>query len=188
MKAAEVNEKFATVRRHARALALCNRLVRRAALYDLWRKLRRKETDLICFAEAMGAANAYQKIRRGIRSVPVRQIVGSVGRSRDFTREFLPRACVNQERWSRIALAFTETCPVVQLYQVGEVYFVVDGHHRISVAYARGCQMIEADITEVVAPPRLLPESIRTSLGDMAQGESAGKQLCSLVMPFGHST
>lgn len=106
-----------------------------------------------------------------------------MGRSQDFTRDFLPRSCTNQERWARLALAFPETFPVVELYQVGEVYFVVDGHHRISVAYARGCQAIEADVTEVMTPLMVMPASIHTQSWDRSQRDPVGKQFRSLSMP-----
>jgi hypothetical protein len=110
----------------------------------------------------MQSPHRYHKLPRGLRSVPLRQIVGSVGRSRDFTRDFLPRRSVNQQRWARIDRAFarSEALPAVELYQVGEVYFILDGHHRISVARDRGLQEIEAAIMAVETPVPLTLELV----------------------------
>jgi hypothetical protein len=82
---------------------------------------------------------------------PLENIVGSVGRYRDFTRNFLPRAGVNEERWTRLdaALNSMEGFPPVELFKVGEVYFVRDGNHRVSVARANGSTHIEAYVTEI---------------------------------------
>ncbi|OGO42703.1 MAG: hypothetical protein A2Z04_01275, partial [Chloroflexi bacterium RBG_16_57_9] len=78
-------------------------------------------------------------------------IVGSVGRYRDFTREFLPRAGANRERWKWLDQAVNrlEDLPPIQVYQLGDAYFVKDGHHRISVALANEATHIEALVTEV---------------------------------------
>lgn len=83
--------------------------------------------------------------------VPLENIVGSVGRYRDFTRNFLPRAGVNEERWTRLdaALNSMEGFPPVELFKIGEVYFVRDGNHRVSVARANGSTHIEAFVTEI---------------------------------------
>jgi hypothetical protein len=87
----------------------------------------------------------------GSRMVPLELIVGSVGRYRDFTRTFLPRSGVNEERWARLDAAMNslEGLPLVELFKIGEVYFVRDGNHRVSVARANGATHIEAYVTEV---------------------------------------
>jgi len=85
----------------------------------------------------------------GLQTVEVRRILGSEGRSRDFDRHFLPLRKCTRERWTSIAAAQLMGIPLppVSLIQVGERYYVRDGHHRVSVARALGQEYIEAEIT-----------------------------------------
>lgn len=130
---------------------------------DLWSRVTGSKTDLVRFADVAQPLHLRQQLSRGIRSVPLKQIVGSVGRAQDFTGTFLPRSKVNEERWAQIEMAFQqmETLPPVQLYQVGKVYFVSDGHHRISVARANGLREIEADVVELPSPVQLQVEDFQ---------------------------
>jgi hypothetical protein len=109
------------------------------------------EADLVSYSEVANRLRARQQIEKGTQAVPLDQIVGSVGRYRDFTRTFLPRAGVNQERWTRLdaALNSMEGFPPVELFKIGQVYFVKDGNHRVSVARANGATHIEAYVTEL---------------------------------------
>src|SRR3712207_1470287 len=72
---------------------------------------------------------------RGLQHVPLSKIVGSEGRYADFDRYFLPRQTQTQERWQRINMARQGDffLPPVELYKIGDVYFVKDGNHRVSV-------------------------------------------------------
>ncbi len=85
----------------------------------------------------------------GIRAVPIDRIVGSEGRGQDFDAGFRPLRGHNEVRWVRVAEAMYMGVPLppVHLIQIGDVYFVRDGHHRISVAKALGQNEIEADVT-----------------------------------------
>ena len=85
-----------------------------------------------------------------LRTVNLRQIRGSVGRQRDFDADFHPIESNTEQRWMRVATAREEGrgLPPVQLIRVGETFFVQDGHHRVSVARARGEVDIEAEVTE----------------------------------------
>lgn len=87
---------------------------------------------------------------RGLRQVPLSQIVGSEGRYTDFDRQFLPRHNHLYHRWQSVDLAHYQaiSLPPVELYQIGGVYFVKDGNHRISVARAHGLADIDAYVTE----------------------------------------
>jgi hypothetical protein len=109
------------------------------------------ERDLVSYDEVVAKLHARQQIEKGTQMVPLENIVGSVGRYRDFTRNYLPRAGVNEERWTRLdaALNSMEGFPPVELFKVGEVYFVRDGNHRVSVARANHSTHIEAYITEI---------------------------------------
>lgn len=140
-----------------------SRHVMKARVADVWGRLVGGETDLVRFAEVTARLHTRQQLPRGIQSVPLRQIIGSVGRTHDFTRTFLPRAQVDMERWVKLDTMFNtmEPLPPVDLYQIGEVYFVQDGHHRISVARANGLREIEADVIELKSPVPLNVEDFQ---------------------------
>jgi hypothetical protein len=127
------------------------RSVTQAQMADLLGLITGGEHDLVSYDQVANRVRARQQIERGTQMVPLEQIVGSVGRYRDFTRTFLPRAGVNQERWTRLdaALNSMEGFPPVELFKIGEVYFVKDGNHRVSVARANGATHIEAYVTEL---------------------------------------
>jgi hypothetical protein len=88
----------------------------------------------------------------GFRVVSLDRIVGSVDRGRDFDRRFRPTSGRSRGRWEQIAAAARrgEAFPPIDALQVGELYFVRDGHHRVSVARALGRTDIDASVTEVV--------------------------------------
>ena len=92
-------------------------------------------------------------------AIPLDKIVGSVGRYKDFTRDFLPRNDDLAPRWTRIeqALDNPEGLSPIDAYQIGDVYFVADGNHRVSVARANGFKDIEAYVTEIPIDPGIEP-------------------------------
>lgn len=99
-------------------------------------------------------------IYRGLRTVPVKNIVGSVNRYRDFDRAFLPTQTFTADRWIQINRAFylDVSLPPVLLYKVGDVYFVVDGNHRVSVAREKGQEYMEAEVRECAVRVPLTPD------------------------------
>ncbi len=127
------------------------RFANKAQIADVMAKMTGGNVDLVSYDEVARRIKTRQQIEMGTRTVPLNQIVGSVGRYRDFTRTFLPRAGINAERWARIdaAMHSLEGFPPIELYKVGEVYFVRDGNHRVSVARANGLTHIEAYVTDI---------------------------------------
>jgi hypothetical protein len=123
----------------------------KAQLADLLSRITGADDNLVSYDMVAKHLRARQQIETGIQMVPLDQIVGSVGRYRDFTRSFFPRAGANAERWTRLDAAMNslEGFPPVELFKIGEVYFVRDGNHRVSVARANGATHIEAYVTEV---------------------------------------
>jgi hypothetical protein len=105
-------------------------------------------------------------IYRGIKTVEVEKIVGSLNRYHQFDRAFLPLDDQVAPRWQNVDRAFYQevNLPPVVLYKVGDVYFVVDGHHRVSVAREQGQLFIEAEVrecsTKVNITPDLKPEDL----------------------------
>lgn len=116
--------------------------------------------DLLPFEEVRRQLKGRQTIARGRQTIPLDKIVGSVGRYRDFNRAFLPRGAVSQERWTRLDEVWNrlEYIPPIEVYKVGDVYFVQDGNHRVSVARANGATDIEAYVTEVPIKVPLDPD------------------------------
>jgi hypothetical protein len=103
---------------------------------------------------------------RGVKTIRVDQVAGSLNRYHEFDRAFLPKADQLSSRWQKVDRAFYEDIhlPPVVLYKVGEVYFVVDGHHRVSVAREQGQEFIEAEVrecsTRVSFGPDIKPEDL----------------------------
>jgi hypothetical protein len=130
-----------------------SRARRRALLRKVRIHVRRDTASdelLLCFDDLRKIPGAVGRIHRGIRTVPVAQIWGSVGRCSEFDRDFMPTRASVEERWKRIDLAFYrgEMLPPVSLYKVGGFYFVLDGHHRVSVAASHGVKWIDGEVTE----------------------------------------
>ena len=123
----------------------------KAQVADLMGKVTGADTDLVSYDAVATRLRARQQIEMGTRMVPLDQIVGSVGRYRDFTRTFLPRAAISPERWARVdaIMHSLEGYLPIELYKIGQVFFVRDGNHRVSVARANGLTHIEAYVTEI---------------------------------------
>ncbi|CAN5408594.1 DUF4032 domain-containing protein [soil metagenome] len=122
----------------------------RAFLNDIRALFRRESNDLIPYHEVRNRIHPEQESYRGIQAVPVREIVGSEDRFRDFDRAFLPRQNHTAGRWKNIDRAYLQdvTLPPIQLYKVGNVYFVKDGNHRVSVARNSKVEFIDAEVIE----------------------------------------
>ncbi len=116
--------------------------------------------DLIPFEEVRTRLHLTQKYCRGLQDIELAHIRGSVGRYRDFTSAFLPRRDHLRQRWERVnAVVFTQGMPPIEVYQVGDAYFVVDGNHRVSIARQEGIETIEAYVWEFVTPVGLSAEA-----------------------------
>jgi hypothetical protein len=134
---------------------------RRARLLsDVARRMRREPDDvglILPFEEVVDALGRVGQVDRGLRVVPLDAIVGTVDRAADFDRGFRPTTTRLRSRWERIAAAQRrgEPLPPISLFQVGELYFVRDGHHRVSVAKSLGRSDIDAYVIEVKTRLRL---------------------------------
>ncbi len=123
----------------------------RASFQELLARLTRNPVELLSYEEVRQKLRTSGVASQSIREVPLDAIVGSVGRYTDFTRSFLPRRTSDRERWVRIMVATNDASglPPVDLYLIDEVYFVSDGHHRVSVAKEVGADTIQAYVTEI---------------------------------------
>ena len=102
----------------------------------------------LSFQEVVDALGLVDEVALGTQVIPVEQIVGSVDKVRDFDPKFRPRTGRNRQRWERIAEAARrgEPLPPIDAYRIGDMYFVRDGHHRVSVHRALELPLIEADV------------------------------------------
>jgi hypothetical protein len=147
-----------------------SRARRRQALSRLARRLRREPDDvnvILPFDEVVEALGWRGERRLGLKVIPLDSIVGTVDRSRDFDRRFRPTSRRVRRRWERIAAAMRrgEAMPPIDVYRIGDLHFVRDGHHRVSVARALGHDTVEAYLTEVITA---VPADERTRLRDLA--------------------
>ncbi len=112
--------------------------------------------ELLDFTDVSQRLNLMHAIYRGLQDVPLDSIVGSVGRYLDFTSAFLPSDNSLRERWERIAALYLDPgstgVPPIELYKVGNAYFVKDGNHRVSVARQLELEDIEAYVWEYPPP------------------------------------
>ena len=150
----------------ARVQADFTRARSRAFLNDIFSFLSGRPKRLLSYDQVKEKLRIGGPIYRGVRTVEIARIVGSVNRYADFDRAFLPTHNRIANRWQNIDRAFYEDVglPPVVLYKVGDVYFVVDGHHRVSVARQQGQEFIEAEVREchvkVPVGPDLRPEDL----------------------------
>jgi len=130
------------------ASSLYTRARKRGQRGQLWAGLTGRSRGLLALGEVCTACSVQNQGDGGIRTVSIGQIRGSEGRATDFDRDFNPIQDHTRDRWLGIAAARNRGRPLppVALIQVGDHYFVRDGHHRISVARALGQQVIEAAV------------------------------------------
>ena len=128
--------------------------------------LGRQPTTLLSYQDVKDKLHIGGPIYRGLKTVAVKDIVGSLNRYHQFDRAFLPLEDQTADRWQNIDRAFymEVNLPPVVLYKVAQVYFVVDGHHRVSVARQQGQVDIEAEVrecsTRINISPDLKPEDL----------------------------
>ncbi len=127
-----------------------DRARQKAFFHDLIAAIGRRPNDLIPYHEVRQRLSPDRESYRGLQTVNINQIVGSMDRFNDFDRAFLPRQRHTANRWKSVDKAFLRDVrlPPIQLYQVGDIYFVKDGNHRVSVAREKGADFIDAEVIE----------------------------------------
>jgi hypothetical protein len=128
---------------------------RRTAASRIAHRLRGEPGDvnvILPFEEVVSALGRRGERRLGLQTIPLESIVGTVDRGREFDRRFRPTSSRVRTRWERIAAAQRRgaAMPPIDVYRIGELHFVKDGHHRVSVARAFGWDTIDAYVTEVL--------------------------------------
>ena len=134
---------------------------RRGFIQDILSDLSGRSDSLLSFSEV------HEQLRLSepsedmtLEEIPLDKIVGSVGRYRDFNRAFLPRAQIDPQRWMRIDRLRRHTdLPPIDVFKIGDCYFVRDGNHRVSVARARNDKIIRARVVEIPTRVPLEPDT-----------------------------
>jgi hypothetical protein len=144
-----------------------SRARRRRRLSDLAARLRREPDDvnvILPFDEVVAALGKRGERRLGLKTIELDSIVGTVDRTREFDRSFRPTSRRVRRRWEGIAKAIRrgDAMPPIDVYRIGGLHFVIDGHHRVSVARQLGLEVIEASVTEIVTEVPVGPD-IRVS-------------------------
>jgi hypothetical protein len=129
-------------------VALYQRALDRGRRGQTWSMLGGRLRCMLSLESVRAASHVVSSHDTGLRTVPIDRIMGSEGRAHDFDCDFNPLHDMTRDRWLGIASAMQKgrALPPVALIQVGDRYFVRDGHHRISVARALGRQAIEATV------------------------------------------
>ncbi|MGI6249851.1 MAG: hypothetical protein ACOYKD_00585 [Anaerolineaceae bacterium] len=125
----------------------------KAAMQRFWSAMQGKSTALLPFDEISLKLKALNKTDRGLQVIPLNLVVGSVGRTDDFDRDFLPLNDSDEHRWASVKTAMTSPSapglPPITVYKIGEAYFVLDGNHRVSISKQMGMEEIEAYVVEL---------------------------------------
>ena len=118
--------------------------------------------ELLPYDEITRKLHARGLSSKGLQEVPVKAIVGSVNRYQDFDRNFLPLRDGDMERWARVKAVMTSPgsagLPPIRVYKLGDVYFVLDGNHRVSIARMMDIETVEAYVTEIRSKVTLSPD------------------------------
>ena len=131
----------------------------RAILAQIQSFLNADRDKLLSFHDVKDILKPKNEVYMGSRAVSVKMIIGSEGRYRDFNKFFLPKKEHLRERWQRVDEAHIKdiALPSIQLYEIGGVYFVRDGNHRVSVAKAQGVEFIDAEVISLATEIKIKP-------------------------------
>ena len=124
---------------------------RRAAIQAVLGRLQGTPLELLSYEKVVDQLQITGQVERGVREIPLDKIVGSVGRYDEFDRSFLPLTNRDAQRWAsvRAAAADPTALPPIDVYQIGDVYFVIDGNHRVSIARHTGLEYLAAHVVEI---------------------------------------
>lgn len=133
----------------------------KALFNELQHFLNPEETQLLSLSDMKRMLKPTGEVYQGMQTVPVELIVGSEGRYRDFDNHFFPKNLHLKQRWENIDRAHLEDIilPPINLYELGGLYFVRDGNHRVSVAKAQGIRELDAEVVSLQSEIKLKPGS-----------------------------
>jgi hypothetical protein len=143
---------------------------------QIWSMLTGRSRCLFDLLSTEANCKVLDRTNAELRTVPIEQIQGSEGRARDFDRDFRPLQYHTRERWLSVARARQQgkSLPPVALIQIGDIYFVQDGHHRISVARVLGQKDIEATVIVWQVEGPLPWETLARAPAQEPEGQPSG--------------
>jgi hypothetical protein len=143
-----------------------SKLRSRETLTRILSLLKTQRDEMLSLGDVRSLLRPDSETYKGMRTVALEKIVGSEGRFKDFNRAFLPRHDKMMRRWIRVDVAHYQnvTLPPIKLFEIGGVYFVRDGNHRVSVAKAQGAEFIDAEVISLSSQIALSPEMSREEM------------------------
>jgi hypothetical protein len=146
----------------------------------------RNRVDLLPYDEVRTRLPVKGQHYVGMREVPLDAIIGSVSRYNDFDRAFLPRQTHTRERWENVDSAHLQDIilPPIEVYQIGDAFFVKDGNHRVSVARMKGQAYIDAYVIRLDVPVEIEPDlDLNSLILKQEEGEFLEKTLLKEYRP-----
>lgn len=147
-----------------------NKARNKALFHEIQNFLNPDKGKLLSFHDVKKILKPKNEVYAGIQTVPIERIVGSEGRYQDFDNHFLPKTGMLRTRWQRVDEAHLTDIilPMIQLYEIGGLYFVRDGNHRVSVAKSQGVSFIDAEVislqSEIKFKPGITTETLLTEI------------------------
>ncbi|NLK46376.1 MAG: transcriptional regulator [Treponema sp.] len=128
--------------------------------------INQEESKLLSFNDVKQMLKPQNEVYLGMQEVPINLIAGSEGRYYDFDKHFFPKNIHLKTRWARIDEAhLTDVIlPPIKLYEIGGLYFVRDGNHRVSVARTKGVECIDAEVVSLKSEIKLKAGMSRTEI------------------------
>jgi nucleotide-binding universal stress UspA family protein len=134
----------------------------RGKLQGVLARITGRSNELLSYEEIADKLKLKGRSDKGVHMIPVNAIIGSVGRYTDFTRTFLPRHTGSRQRWAGVKAATLNPVgaglPPIEVYKVSDVYFVMDGNHRVSIARQEGWKTMQAHVVELQTDILLTPD------------------------------
>lgn len=146
------------------------RVRKREVMSRILALLKAQKDEMLSLGDVRSLLKPESETYRGMQTVAIAKIVGSEGRYQDFNKAFLPRHDKLMRRWMRVDVAHyaNVVLPPIKLFEVGGVYFVRDGNHRVSVAKTRGGEFIDAEVislaTEIAITPGMSSDDLRRAV------------------------
>ncbi|MCR5079995.1 MAG: transcriptional regulator [Treponema sp.] len=138
----------------------------KAFINELQHFLNPDEAKLISFTDIKQLLKPQNEVYKGMQVVPIKLIVGSEGRYKDFDNHFFPKRNFLKNRWESVDMAHYKDIilPPIKVYELGGLYFVRDGNHRVSVAKMQGVEFIDAEVVSLRTEIKLKPDSTKSQM------------------------
>lgn len=138
----------------------------KALFNEIQHLLNPEEASLISLQDIKTLLKPKNEVYKGMEVIPVKLIVGSEGRYSDFDNHFFPKSNFLKNRWERVDMAHYQDVilPAISVYELGGLYFVRDGNHRVSVAKSKGIENIDAEVVSLQTEIKLKPGSSKKQM------------------------